>query len=444
MADINLLPDDFRRKENKHNDSAKKSSGGFDIKLHVPEKEEKIKEKKIKEKKPSFFSKFFIAKKKENSKDEVKINKPEIKSTPNKSGGLPAMTTPDFKSRQKGEVKFDFKNDTSLISDIDLPDLDLATVSKKSEPEKDKPQAVLLASSSVSQHLLKKPSWFSWWRLKFFGKKKDHKKNISKVDLNEVKNKKPEIDKKNLMERKEKEVLPRPQVISEKKHEEKKEKWFKKKQVKSQEILQNKDVNVPTKKEKSVYLDINLIPEDLGKMPERRFPEKIILTGIILAGLLLVIVFSYLGLTWYQIIVTRQIQDVKDDIIVIDGQIETYKDDEKSAKELQARLLLIQDLLDRHIYWTKFFSLLEKYTIDEVYYTNFSMSGRDRLVISAVGKDYGSAAKQLLVFSQATDFVKDVKIDGATALAEKTGEYAGVTFSVNLEFQPGVFLKPIQ
>jgi hypothetical protein len=199
------------------------------------------------------------------------------------------------------------------------------------------------------------------------------------------------------------------------------------------------------KKEKISFLDVNLIPEELSRHPEMEFSKKLFITLAVVFGAGLLIACSYLGLTWYQIVLTRQVQDIKDDIAVLDTQIQQYKDDEAAAKDLQSSLGQIKQLLNSHIYWTKFFSLLEKNTISEVYFTNFSMVGQTEVNLAAVGKDYYSVAKQLLAFRQAKDFVKNVRIDSASALIEKdSNSYAGVTFNVKIEFQPDVFLKPIK
>ena len=72
------------------------------------------------------------------------------------------------------------------------------------------------------------------------------------------------------------------------------------------------------------------------------------------------------------------------------------------------------------------------------------MAGRSALTIQAVGRDYESVAEQLVAFEQANDFVKNVRIDSASAVIDLDSEtYQGVNFNVNLEFLPEVFFNPI-
>jgi hypothetical protein len=96
------------------------------------------------------------------------------------------------------------------------------------------------------------------------------------------------------------------------------------------------------------------------------------------------------------------------------------------------------------LYWTKFFEMLERHTVDEVYYTNFGMSGTKDVTLSAVGTGYRAAARQLVAFQQAEDFAQDVSINGATAeLDLEDPSVVSVNFTVNLRLQDGVFEDPI-
>ena len=202
--------------------------------------------------------------------------------------------------------------------------------------------------------------------------------------------------------------------------------------------------NRKSKREGGDFLDVNLIPEDLAKHPELELPRKSTASGIIIFAVVLLIFAGYLGITWYQLNVTSQIGELEVRIKNLDTQIESAQAGKDEALALQERLGLVKDLLDHHVYWTRFFSMLEKYTITDVYYNNFAMSGQDKLVISAVAKDYQAVAEQLVALEQATDFVSSVRIDSASADIDfETGESAGVSFNINLEFKPGVFLKPV-
>ncbi|MDD2807448.1 MAG: hypothetical protein PHW95_02945 [Patescibacteria group bacterium] len=190
-------------------------------------------------------------------------------------------------------------------------------------------------------------------------------------------------------------------------------------------------------------LDVNLIPADLAKRPDLELKSKAIKSGVAIFITILLIISTYLGITWYQLKIAQEIKNIEGQIKDYDSKIAAKENEKTSALDLQQRLILVKQLFDGHVYWTRFFDLLEKYTSSEVYYTNFSMVGQDKLVISAVGMDYQSVARQLVAFENATDFVKSVRIDSASAKIDSAdGKFAGVNFNINLEFVPGVFLQP--
>ncbi|HLC90060.1 MAG TPA: hypothetical protein VJG65_03805 [Patescibacteria group bacterium] len=211
---------------------------------------------------------------------------------------------------------------------------------------------------------------------------------------------------------------------------------------KPQPSLKSQNQPANTEGEKSVeFLDVNLMPAEMAKHPELEISKKLTNLGAVLGGIVVFVIIFYLGITWYQLMITRQIKKMEGQIIQLDDQIKTRENEKKQALDFSSRLDLVKQLLDSHIYWTNFFELLEKYTSTEVYYTNFAMAGRDKLIITAVGRDYKSVAKQLVVFQEAKDFIKNVRIDAANAQIDPaSGFYQGVNFNINLEFLPGVFL----
>lgn len=199
------------------------------------------------------------------------------------------------------------------------------------------------------------------------------------------------------------------------------------------------------KKDRPAVIGVNFLAQTFGGGRDLAWRRKFIITGLIGLALVVLIAGVYFGLIIYQKTLQGDIGQLKSRINSLDQQIAGQELEKAEASDLQQRLNLVEELLSRHTYWTKFFGLLEKYTIDEVYYLNFSMAGKDKLVISAVGKDYNSLARQFIAFQQAKDFVKSVRIDSAAAdIDAQKAVYKGVKFNINLEFMPDIFLKPAE
>ncbi len=195
------------------------------------------------------------------------------------------------------------------------------------------------------------------------------------------------------------------------------------------------------KEEKQEFLDVNLIPDEISKQPELEFQKRFYLSISIVFSTLAIVIFAYLGILWYQLSISKHISDVEERMAVLNREISNFENNKDQILSLRDYMEALEGVLKGHIYWTNFFELLEKYTIEEIYYTSFSMSGHDRLVISAVGKDYQSAAKQLVAFQKANNFIKNVRIDAVSAtILDDKGNYQ-INFNINLEFLPNVFLK---
>lgn len=382
MAEINLLPDELREKEKKELESVRKKPKRFEIEVSRPQKE-KVK-LPFKVSPPSLLSRLFAKK---------------VAVAPPLSELAESLAEKPEKSTKEGPVE----------KVLHLPPL--------SKPEKEETK---LSSKEL------KPSFLS----RLFTKKTKTIKPVA-TSLKPVAEKITQegpADEIPAYKEKELEI-----------------KWPEEKtRIDLKERVGEKERGKKYKRaEKESTLDVNLIPAELAEHPELELPQRLLTSGVVIFISILVASGFYLGISWYQYKIIRQIETLEVKIADLNEQISQAEKEKAAALELQEHLVLIRQLLDNHVYWTKFFGLLEKYTVKDVYYTNFSMAGREQLVISAVGKNYQSVAKQLVAFQQASDFVKSVKIDAASAkIDELSGTYQ-VNFNINLEFLPQVFLRPI-
>ena len=99
-------------------------------------------------------------------------------------------------------------------------------------------------------------------------------------------------------------------------------------------------------------------------------------------------------------------------------------------------------------------SLLERYTLDDVYYTEFTADTSGEFGLPAVASigsgpnleekianSYRKAAQQILAFKQATDFVKQIKVSDLEVISGDRAGVKGVKFEINLVLTDGVFNK---
>ena len=386
MPEINLLPDELREKESRELKSTRKKSRLVEIEMSSPKKE--IANPPLKTPKPSILSRLFAKKIVSNNPPYPAAEKVRIKPEEfYPQGAEKVLHIPKVRDSQADLAASDFAFENPAGQKMDEPDQ--VEESKYQAEDKFKKEEAFSPKVKTAVEITKsgeeKKKGSTFWSRIIFGRKN-------------IKNKK-----------------------------------------------EGEKVTSPKDKPMNERLDVNLIPEELARYPELELPKKLFASGMMLFIAVLLVIGAYLGIAWYQFKIIQEIKESEAEIISINEEISNYEKDKQAALELQQYLQVTRELLNNHVYWTKFFSSLEKYTLDEVYYNSFSMSGKDELAISAVGKDYNSVAKQLVALQQASDFIKSVKIDAASAeIDQKEGVYLGVSFNINLQFQPNVFLKPIE
>lgn len=193
------------------------------------------------------------------------------------------------------------------------------------------------------------------------------------------------------------------------------------------------------------FLGVNLLPEEvLAKFEPRK---KIITLGIVILICIGAIILIYGGMAWYQSRIMSKTQEVAGQIEDVDKEIVTYEEVRKESLALKNKLDKIQNLLDQHVYWSEFLEALEKYTLEDVYYTSLAGDIGGKITLIAVGRNFESVAQQYVVFKQAQDFVENVVITSAslsTSLSTSgEGEEAksGVNFTIDLTINPDIFYK---
>ena len=107
----------------------------------------------------------------------------------------------------------------------------------------------------------------------------------------------------------------------------------------------------------------------------------------------------------------------------------------EKAENVKKKIDTAKAIIEHHVYWTKVLRILERLTIQDVYYKNLTANVNGTITISAAATSYTSVAKQYLVFQQAVNEIASVKITGAQGDAAE----AEVSFNVILQLKPEVF-----
>jgi len=214
-----------------------------------------------------------------------------------------------------------------------------------------------------------------------------------------------------------------------KKEEIKEEKEEIKKEKKSKEVM-------PEKPYQSPGLEISLMPTEGITLPWRVIKSKLLLLLFYFLIFILIVFLIHLYANWRYRIFKTNIRNYQEKIASFDKEIKTYLPLRDQIISLEKKVQRTDSILNNHIYWTKFFTLLEHYTVPNVYYRDFSADDSGKIILPATAKTLSDVACQWLAFSNAKDFVKSANI--SDILFNKKGE---VEFKIKLELLPDILHK---
>ncbi len=184
------------------------------------------------------------------------------------------------------------------------------------------------------------------------------------------------------------------------------------------------------------HLNINLVLKE-EEFFEAKGKEILKTLYIEIAICLSVILVFYFALAFSQWRIGDKGKKMKIEITSVEGQIDKIKKDNKEMIDVQKKLLYIKDLLSKHVHWTNFFVLLEKYTLPEVYYEGFDSAIGETLDLKGTAKNSQDMVRQIIALRNAFDFIQSVEVKDITALKEKEE----VSFIIGLTLVPEIFLS---
>lgn len=185
-------------------------------------------------------------------------------------------------------------------------------------------------------------------------------------------------------------------------------------------------------------LDLNLLPSGAHKpLHQASAIFRLFRTATLTV---MVLTTVYLALVCYQAFFVWRTHTALAELNTLDSTILSYRTLQTDINTTSDTLTAIQDLLNEHIYWTQWFSFLERQTLSTVYYTNFSGSSSGVMNLEATAPDFSTIAQQLAVF-QALPEVQAVEVATATRSGTAdatTGATGAVNFTISLQVDPAV------
>ena len=194
--------------------------------------------------------------------------------------------------------------------------------------------------------------------------------------------------------------------------------------------------------EKSLLSDESQIGSlDISLMPEKAviIPRIIRSRLLILIAALAVIVPAFI-LVW--LYTDYHFEKMRNEVMTMEREMQFLKAQSGSLLKVRDEIMNLEtqaaraeEILNDHIYWTKFFSLLEAYTIPNLYFSDFTADTSGIIRLDAMGRDLIDIAQQIIVFTQAEDFAKEVTASNIALTPE------GIRASFSLLLNDNVFKK---
>lgn len=185
---------------------------------------------------------------------------------------------------------------------------------------------------------------------------------------------------------------------------------------------------------------ITLIPEEKTTAEGKKKPKR----AMILVLVILVMVIIFGGLYFYlgQSVRTlaTEILKVRADLAITNQKIKDVEEQKTQALTLQKQIKAANKLLENHIYWTNFFSFLEKNIVADVYFSNLVGTSDGQIILTSIAKSYGAVSKQIVSFKTAEE-MESVSISSASASIDPEGKVSEVNFDARLKLKPEMFLK---
>lgn len=121
-------------------------------------------------------------------------------------------------------------------------------------------------------------------------------------------------------------------------------------------------------------------------------------------------------------------------------QIKNAQKNNQTIQETKKNIDRVSNLLSQHVYWTNLFKTIERLTIKDVKYSNFSGNTSGVYSFDATTSSFNVLAEQV-DFMKASEQVKSVNVNGGTFNRSKDDDKGYVQFTLNISINPDVFRK---
>jgi len=185
-------------------------------------------------------------------------------------------------------------------------------------------------------------------------------------------------------------------------------------------------------------LKTNLIQSEGVTYFDWKEKTKVLVINVVLTFLIIGIAYGYLD--YRERVITQKTQEALVTINSLKAQIASAEKDAKEIDVFQKKVKVVSDLLDKHIYWTNFFTFLEKNLLSSVYLdSNFDGTVGGDFSLSSKAKNFTDLTDQVRVMEQNDNVISANVTSGEVEGGEGQGQE--VKFNLKLLMKPSIFYK---
>jgi len=151
----------------------------------------------------------------------------------------------------------------------------------------------------------------------------------------------------------------------------------------------------------------------------------------------------YFGLDWWAKQEAVKAESLDAEIIKVKNDISKIKSSSDEALAYKDKSVEVDNLFNNHIYWSNFFSWIEKNTLSTVKFGGFNGDTKGSYALDAKALSYAEVSWQTKAYLN-DPIVKNVnvlRVDSAISADKTKQAEPGVSFSLNLDINPDIFKK---
>ncbi|MFA5163027.1 MAG: hypothetical protein WC441_00700 [Patescibacteria group bacterium] len=189
-------------------------------------------------------------------------------------------------------------------------------------------------------------------------------------------------------------------------------------------------------------LEVNLIKESANV--EFDWKRNFSRLGISALIALFFIVEIYFSLSWWEKEENKRADALAADLQQVNQDIKLVKTQADEFLTFKDKLTALKPLLDNHIYWTNFFSWLERHTLNSVTFGGFSGNTSGVYSLQAETKNFSDISYQVKAFLDAPETLEAEVLSGQSSQSkDKDGRVksGAVTFGIDFKIKPEIFKK---